>query len=196
MNILDIVIVILLVVSNLNGIRQGLIKALSGLVGWFLALLLAIRFSPDVQPLMGQYTTDPTMQKIAAFASIVAVVVILAWLAGQLLHKVMEQIKLSWLNRLAGGGFGLAKSVIIILVLMNGLAPWLSQTKIWQNSKMVNLLAPYSAGATAYTQEVVRKTVQEVEDEMTTSSDAEGKSSEQHTTSESLSESKTDNPFF
>lgn len=192
MNIIDIVIIILLVMSNLNGIRQGLIKALTGLIGWFLALLLAIRFSPKVQPLMVQYTTDPMMQKIAAFASIIVVVIILAWFAGQLLHKMLEKIKLSWLNRLAGGGFGLAKSVIIILVLMHGLAPWFSHAKIWQNSKMVDLLMPYSAMTTAYTQEVVRQTTQQMDEEnLIKSSEEQNESAEA-----SSSKSQTNNPFF
>ena len=163
MNTLDIVILIILILSNVNGMRQGLVKALAGLIGWFLALLLAIRLSPKVVPFMAQYTTDPTMQKIAAFASIIFVVLMLTWLAAHMLHKLLAQIKLSWLNRLAGGGFGLAKSVIIVLVLMHGLAPWFSQTKVWQNSKMVEMLAPYSAITTEYTQKVVQKTAEEFE---------------------------------
>lgn len=193
MNTLDIVIIVLLVASNLNGIRQGLIKALAGLIGWFLALLLAIRFSPQIQPLMVKYTADPMMQKIAAFTSIIVVVIVIAWFAGQLLHKMLEQMKLSWLNRLAGGGFGVAKSMIIILVLMHGLAPWFSHTKIWQNSKMVDFLAPYSADATAYTQEVVRKTTQEIEGETSSEGTSQNPATAEETSS---SKSQVDNPFF
>lgn len=193
MNAIDICIVILLVFSNLNGIRQGLIKALAGLIGWFLALMLAIRFSSQVQPLMSQYTADPTMQKIAAFASIIAVVVILAWLVGHLLHKLLKQMKLSWLNRLAGGGFGLAKSIIIVLVMMHGLAPWLSHTKIWQNSKMVEILAPYSAQATEYTQDVVKKTSAEIERYQ---SDEQPENEADIIDSGSPSKSQVDNPFL
>lgn len=193
MNAIDICIVILLVVSNLNGVRQGLIKALAGLVGWFLALLLAVKFSPDLQPVMVKYTADPTMQKIAAFASIIFAVLILAWLAGQLLHKLIQQMKLSWLNRLAGGGFGLAKSIIIVLVMMHGLAPWFSHTKIWQNSKMVEILVPYSAQATEYTQQAVQKTAAELERHQ---SDEQSDNPQDEMDSGSKSESKVDNPFL
>ena len=193
MNTLDIVLIILLVLSNLNGIRQGLVKALLGLVGWFLALLLAIRFSPEVKPLMAQYTADPTLQKIAAFASIIAVVMILTWFIGFLLHKILQQMRLTWLNRLAGGGFGLAKSIIIILVLINGLAPWLSQTKIWQNSAVVGLLVPYSAQATAYTQDVVRKTADGIEDSFL---DEASSSTNETEEDEASSGREVANPFF
>lgn len=191
MNSLDIVILILLIVSNINGMRQGLVKALAGLIGWFLALLLAIRLSPQVQPLMVQYTADPTMQKIAAFTSIIFVVLVLTWLAGHVLHKLLTQMKLSWLNRLAGGGFGLAKSVIIVLVMMHGLAPWFSQTKVWQNSMMVEFLAPYSAITTEYTQKVVQKTAQEFEENP---SDEDSDTVNQD--SGTSSKSQVDNPFL
>ena len=191
MNSLDIVILILLILSNVNGMRQGLVKALAGLIGWFLALLLAIRLSPQVQPLMVQYTADPMIQKIAAFTSIIFVVLVLTWLVAHVLHKLLAQMKLSWLNRLAGGGFGLAKSVIIVLVMMHGLAPWFSQTKVWQNSSMVGLLAPYSAITTEYTQKVVQKTAQEFEDK---SSDVEPESSIND--SSAASKSQVDNPFL
>lgn len=191
MNTLDIVILIILILSNVNGMRQGLVKALAGLIGWFLALLLAIRLSPKVVPFMAQYTADPTMQKIAAFASIIFVVLVLTWLAAHMLHKLLAQIKLSWLNRLAGGGFGLAKSVIIVLVLMHGLAPWFSQTKVWQNSKMVEMLAPYSAITTEYTQKVVQKTAEEFEQPL---SDEDSKGMNQN--SNGSSTSQVDNPFL
>ena len=195
MNVLDIILIILLILSNVNGFRQGLVKALLGLVGWFVALLLAIRFGPQVQPLMAQYSADPVIQKIAAFVSIIVVVMIVTWLVGYLLHKALQTMQLTWLNRLAGGGFGLAKSIIIILVLINGLAPWLSQTKIWQNSKILDVLAPYSAQATAYTQEVVRKTADGLEGEFAPD-DIQPPNASEDESSTLDSDQEAANPFF
>lgn len=163
MNAIDIVILILLTLSTLNGLRQGLIHALANLIGWILSLILALRFHEQLKPWMSSVSSDQTVQSILAFVAIVVVVVVLTWLVGHFLYKTFKFLRLSWLNRLAGGAFGLAKSLVVFLILIHILNPWLSATTVWKNAKVVQWLQPYAATTTQYSQEIVQITTGQLE---------------------------------
>lgn len=161
MNIIDVIVIGLLLLSSLNGFKQGLIKALANLVGWLLALVLAIRWTDQVQPLMSVLTPDVTIQKIAAFIAIIMVVISLTWMVGYLLQQGLKHLKLSWLNRLAGSAFGLGKSLVVVLAVLYGTMPWLAETNLWKNSKAIHVLEPFSHPTMRYSQNVVQKTTKE-----------------------------------
>lgn len=193
MNNIDLVILVLLLLSSINGLRQGLIHALANLIGWVLALILAIRYNEQVQPWMALLTDDVTLQKIAAFAAIVMLVILLTWIAGYFLHQVFKKLKLSWLNRLAGGTFGLAKSLVVFLVLIHTLNPWFAESKTWKNSKMIALLLPYAAPATAYSKEIVQITTDKLENQQSDKNNhGQGGIMRSSTTD---NRSQVDNPF-
>lgn len=163
MNTLDIIMIILILISTMNGLRQGLIHALANLIGWVLALICATKFSVSLRPLMGFIGQDQTVQHIAAFIAIVLVVVILTWTLGYLLHQVVKKLKLSWFNRLAGGVFGFAKMAVVFLIAIHILQGWVAQTQMWQNSKMIGWLQPYVAQTIEYSQQIVQKTTAKLE---------------------------------
>ncbi len=163
MNTLDIIMIILILISTMNGLRQGLIHALANLIGWVLALICATKFSESLRPLMGFIGQDQTVQHIAAFIAIVLVVVILTWTFGYLLHQVVKKLKLSWFNRLAGGVFGFAKMAVVFLIAIHILQGWVAQTQMWQNSKMIGWLQPYVAQTIEYSQQIVQKTTAKLE---------------------------------
>ena len=106
MNTIDIIILILLLIGGLNGLRQGFIKAFANLVGWIFALIVAAKYSTLLAPSMVALSTDPVVQKIAAFAFIVLMIVVLTWIVTFLLNRILKTLKLGPLNRLAGGVFG------------------------------------------------------------------------------------------
>ena len=109
MNTIDIFILIILLIGGLNGLRQGFVKALANLVGWIFALIVGAKYAAIIAPSMRVLSQDPVVQKIAAFAFIVLVIVVLTWLATALLNSVLSTLKLGPLNRLAGGAFGTLK---------------------------------------------------------------------------------------
>lgn len=163
MNVIDIVILLALVMSVFNGLRQGLIAALANLIGWIMAFVLGIRYHNDVESYLGFLTRDPSILSILSFAFIVIVVMIIAWSASHLLQSAFKRLKLSWLNRLAGGFFGIAKVLVVFLILIHILSPWLSNMTLWKSSNMIALLHPYAAVTTLYSQEVVQKTTEKLD---------------------------------
>ncbi len=127
MNAIDIFLLIILLIGGLNGLRQGFIKAFANLVGWIFALIIAAKYSTLLAPSMVALSTDPVVQKIAAFAFIVLLIVVLTWIVTALLNRILKSLKLGPLNRLAGGVFGSLKGLLIVLITMQGIGPWVEK---------------------------------------------------------------------
>ena len=94
MNAIDIFLLIILLIGGLNGLRQGFIKAFANLVGWIFALIIAAKYSTLLAPSMVALSTDPVVQKIAAFAFIVLLIVVLTWIVTALLNRILKSLKL------------------------------------------------------------------------------------------------------
>lgn len=159
MNVIDIILLIVLVIGGLGGLRQGLLKSLANLIGWICALILGARYTNDLAPFMAGLSHDAVVQKIAAFAFIVLIVVVLTWLVSALFNKVLDSFKLGPLNRFAGGVFGSLKSLLIVLVTMQGVQPWVQSAQFWKQSKMVQTLLPYAPLATEVSKEIASDTI-------------------------------------
>ena len=159
MNVIDIILLIVLVIGGLGGLRQGLLKSLANLIGWICALILGARYTNDLAPFMAGLSHDAVVQKIAAFAFIVLIVVVLTWLVSALFNKVLDSFKLGPLNRFAGGVFGSLKSLLIVLITMQGVQPWVQSAQFWKQSKMVQTLLPYAPLATEVSKEIASDTI-------------------------------------
>lgn len=192
MNAIDIIILIIVLIGGLNGLRQGLVKAVANLIGWLLALILAAKYTSILAPAMKILSQDPVVQKIAAFAFIVLMIVVMTWLVSGLLNKILKKIKLGPLNRLAGGMFGSLKGLLLVLITMQGLGPWVESSPYWKQSKWVQVLLPYAPWATETSKEMASDAIDQIK-----SHDSSSKSSADQTSNESKSsDESTKNPFY
>ncbi len=180
MNGLDIVLLIMVLMSGLNGLRQGFIYAFANLVGWVVAFLVATQCAAAFAPMFTMFD-DPVVQKVSAFACIVAVIMIATWSISSFLHKVLNRLKLGPLNRLAGAAFGTAKAFLVILIALQTLSPWVASSPLWQRSTWVQTLLPYAPWATEQSKKVVAEAKQHFEEDLSSESQD--------------SESATKNPF-
>ena len=157
MNAIDIFILIVLLIGGLNGLRQGFVKAFANLIGWILALIVGAKFASVLAPSMVSLSEDPVVQKIAAFAFIVLVIVVLTWIVTALLNNILKSLKLGPLNRLAGGAFGSLKGLLIVLITMQGVGSWVESSPYWRQSKFVQTLLPYAPWAMELSKEAARR---------------------------------------
>lgn len=148
MNTIDIIILILLLIGGLNGLRQGFIKAFANLVGWIFALIMGAKYAVLLAPSMSGLSQDPVVQKIAAFAFIALIIVVLTWIVTALLNGLLKSLKLGPLNRLAGGAFGSLKGLLVVLITMQGVGPWVEGSANWKQSILIQFLLPYAPLAT------------------------------------------------
>ena len=193
MNTIDIVILILLLIGGLNGLRQGFIKAFANLVGWIFALIVAAKYAVVLAPSMTALSSDPVVQKIAAFAFIVLVIVVLTWIVTAVLNGVLKSLKLGPLNRLAGGAFGTLKGLLIVLITIQGIGPWVESSPYWKQSKFVQTLLPYAPWATELSKDAANEALQHIKSkDAAPSSDIASAAKEYR----SGADGSTNNPFY
>ncbi len=193
MNTIDIVILILLLIGGLNGLRQGFIKAFANLVGWIFALIVAAKYAVVLAPSMTALSSDPVVQKIAAFAFIVLVIVVLTWIVTAVLNGVLKSLKLGPLNRLAGGAFGTLKGLLIVLITIQGVGPWVESSPYWKQSKFVQTLLPYAPWATELSKDAANEALQHIKSkDAVPSSDIASDAKENR----SGADGSTNNPFY
>lgn len=194
MNVLDIFILIILLIGGLNGLRQGFVKAFANLVGWIFALILGAKYATILAPSMVSLSEDPVVQKIAAFAFIVLLIVVFTWIVTAFLNKILKSLKLGPLNRLAGGAFGSLKGLLIVLITMQGLGPWVESSPHWKKSKLIHMLMPYAPWATQLSKDAAHGALEHIKSEDAQKSS--NSSSDQSRKTETRTDESTNNPFY
>ncbi|MBL8321528.1 MAG: CvpA family protein [Acinetobacter sp.] len=194
MNTIDVFILIILLTGGLNGLRQGFIKAFANLTGWILALIVAAKYASVLAPSMSSLSSDPVVQKIAAFAFIVLMIVVLTWLVTYFLNGILKTLKLGPLNRLAGGVFGGLKGLLVVLITIQGVGPWVESSPHWKQSKFIQALLPYAPWAAQMSKEAANEALHHIhaEDEHKSSV----ASPETLNRKERPSGESTNNPFY
>lgn len=136
MALVDWVIVVVLVMAVAGGLQQGFFRAVFGLGGLFLGLLLAAwnyaRLAVFFMPVV-RY--EPVADSIG-FLVIAALVMAVAAIMGSFLAKAIRGIGLGCLDRIAGGVFGLLQGALIVMLCVLVTlaffpqARWLSQARL------------------------------------------------------------------
>lgn len=139
-NYLDWLILLLLVISAIQGLWTGFIKALFSLAGWVVGILLAGRFYVPIAE--GIFRSEGTPARVAAFAIVLIIVLIVANMIGNLAHKGLSWLGLGLLNRAAGGLFSLVAGALGIAALLALVAkyPFLGLNEVIAGSSLAKLL--------------------------------------------------------
>lgn len=115
MNTLDYIILAILGVGFVAGFMKGVIQQAFSLGGLILGIILGtLLYRPFAGFLLDIFNMSDQAARIVAFIVILLVVPILFGLVGKLLSKLIQLASLGFIDRLAGGVFGLFKVLIII----------------------------------------------------------------------------------
>jgi membrane protein required for colicin V production len=120
MNWLDITIGILLLLAFIIGYRKGLIMQLIGLAGILLAVFFGGKFAKIILPEL-ERVFDFSSELLLVLSYIVAFVAIalIAYLAGQMIEKIVDVFFLDFFNRLFGGIIAIITMVVVLSLLLN-----------------------------------------------------------------------------
>lgn len=138
----DYAVLIVIALSALRGMWRGLLSEVFGLVGWVAAFLIAshyvarvVAYIPATWP-GGQLT-----QWLVAFAALVIAVMLVVAALSALLNRLTEATGLRGVDRSLGTLFGLARGVILVLILvvLGGLTD-LPKQEFWRKA----LFRPYA----------------------------------------------------
>lgn len=136
MTVFDYIFLVIVALSLLLGIWRGLVSELFALLGWMVALVLAWRGSVLIEPLFARLVTHtPWLAWVLAFISIFIVTLICLAILRWFLRSLLEASGLSPFDRLLGACFGLARALVISLLLVAaGGMTRLPQEKWWREA--------------------------------------------------------------
>jgi membrane protein required for colicin V production len=136
-NQIDIVILIITVLSSAFGLWRGLIKEVLSLLTWIAALLVSRVYSEPLAGLMTGVIENDGIRYVSAFAILFVIVMMFGTFLNFLMSKLLNVTGLKLADRLLGAGFGVARGVIIVLVIMFITSMFVSETELWQRSQLV-----------------------------------------------------------
>ncbi|NDV18709.1 CvpA family protein [Pseudodesulfovibrio sp. JC047] len=116
MNFLDIILICIIALFVVRGFFRGLIQEVLSLVAIILALFLASHFDHLVAPHLELYIENGITVSALSYSLIFFGTLIVFWLLTKLIRSMLELSLLGWLDRTAGGIFGLIEGVLIGLV--------------------------------------------------------------------------------
>ena len=107
-----------LLASMVVGLWRGLVYEVLSLAGWVAAFFVAQWWASDAIAWMPFMQGAPaSVQYAVAFALVFIVTVFAAGLVSWLIKKLVESVGLRPIDRALGGLFGLARGVVLLLVL-------------------------------------------------------------------------------
>ncbi|MBN1948483.1 MAG: CvpA family protein [Candidatus Cloacimonetes bacterium] len=119
MHILDVIFGILLVLLILNGIRRGFVASFIQLIGLGLVVVAITRLGPWVRSLVSErFGLGEILASIVAYILIFLIIMLMVKLIIFFIHRIVDFLRLKWLNRLLGAFFGLLNGIIIICILI------------------------------------------------------------------------------
>ena len=136
-NQVDIVILIITILSSAFGLWRGLIKEVLSLLTWIAALLVSRVYSEPLAGLLAGMIENDGIRYVTAFALLFVTVMMLGTFLNFLMSKLLTFTGLKLADRLLGAVFGVARGVIIVLVIMFITSMFVSETELWQQSQLI-----------------------------------------------------------
>ena len=120
MIVVDLIIAVLLGYALFKGLQKGLIVAVISLIALIAGIYLSLRFSFYAPTFLFENTEwSANTITIGAFFITFLVVLLLLYVLGKMLTKMIDAVALGFLNKLAGALFEGIKMVLIISVFLN-----------------------------------------------------------------------------
>lgn len=136
-NQIDIAILIIIALSSVLGLWRGLIKEMLALSIWIATFLLFRIYSEPLAELMSDMIENDYIRNATAFTLLLIAIMMI----GALLHFMMSKLPtitgLQLINHSLGAVVGVAKGVIIVLVILFISNAFVSETELWQQSQLI-----------------------------------------------------------
>jgi membrane protein required for colicin V production len=135
MNPLDWLLALLVLYSTVRAAMRGLVRELFALGGLMAGFILACWYYQPVSEYLRGLVNSPPLAEFCAFLLILSAVMVIAALAGALIHRTASAVGLSAVDRLGGAVFGAARGVVLGAAMLLAVtaflptAPWIQGSK-------------------------------------------------------------------
>lgn len=121
MNWLDLVLICILAVSIFASFAKGFAREVIGLVAAVAALLCGAWFYRMAGDVVRPWFGSREAANLCGFLLIVAAIIVLGLIVSWLVGAMIKAVKLSWLDRLLGAAFGVARGVIVCVAVITAI---------------------------------------------------------------------------
>ena len=137
MTLFDHAVLVLIGFSVLLGVIRGFVREVIALASWAVAVVMASVYGGEAALLLAQQIPDENWRALAAFIAVFFVTLIVMSLIGLLMSRLIKSAGLGIEDRLLGSLFGLARGllVVVVLVLLAGLTALPRQT-VWKDAML------------------------------------------------------------
>jgi len=142
LNWADWTLIIIITLSSLMSLKRGFIKEALSLATWVVAFIVARTFHTHFQTLLIDAVDEPTLRVIAAFSILFVGTLLVGAGVNFIVGALVRLTGLTPVDRLLGVVFGLARGLIlsVVVIAVLRLTP-LSTSEWWINSVMIENLA-------------------------------------------------------
>jgi len=142
LNWADWTLIIIIALSGLMSLKRGFIKEALSLATWVVAFVVARRFHANFQTLLSGSIDEPVIQVIAAFSLLFIGTLLIGAGVNFVVGALIRLTGLTPIDRMLGIVFGLARGLIlsIVMVAVLRLTPMV-ESDWWANSVMIENLA-------------------------------------------------------
>ena len=157
MNELDYAVIGVMLLSIIVGAVRGAIREVMNIAGWVIAFILAHSFAANLAAYFADWAVEPVLRLVAAWVVIFLVVLLGVALVSSLVTGLVKKLGLGGLDRGLGAVIGVARGVLVLLVLTLGLGltkipqsvmwreaattPWLEVAALYSRSLLPNSVA-------------------------------------------------------
>jgi membrane protein required for colicin V production len=149
MNWLDFVLIGILAISIVASFAKGFAREVIGLVAAIAALLCGAWFYRMAGDVVRPWVGSREAANLCGFLLIVAAVIVLGLLVSWVVGAMIKAVKLSWLDRLLGAAFGVARGVIVCVAVITAIVAFTPglDAKTPPRSVVQSTVAPYMLDA-------------------------------------------------
>jgi len=142
LNWADWTLIVIITLSSLMSLKRGFIKEALSLATWVVAFIVARTFHTHFQTLLIDAVDEPTIRVIAAFSILFVGTLLVGAGVNFIVGALVRLTGLTPVDRLLGVVFGMARGLIlsVVVIAVLRLTP-LSSSEWWINSVMIENLA-------------------------------------------------------
>ncbi len=121
MNYIDIIIIIPLIWAGFRGFIKGAIIEVASILAFVLGIWGGIHFSDLISDWVKTYINDQ-YEPVISFSIIFIAIVVVVFVIGKMLEKVVNIAQLKFANKIAGSVFGVSKILLIwsfLIIIIN-----------------------------------------------------------------------------
>lgn len=133
----DLAMLAWLILSVLIGVMRGLVFELISLLGWAVAFFGAFWLAPLLASFLPISSDNAALKEMGSFAAAFVAILILWGLAARVVRLMLHATPLQLPDRVLGAGFGLARGVVVLLLvaIVVGVTP-LETSDAWRQSRV------------------------------------------------------------